>query len=49
MAARLNIGVRTVDTHRELVGRRLQIRNAAEFATRYAIEQGYIQVEQSQP
>jgi DNA-binding NarL/FixJ family response regulator len=46
IAARLNIGVRTVDTHRELVAHRLHIRNAAEF-TKYAIEQGYILLEGS--
>jgi DNA-binding NarL/FixJ family response regulator len=44
IAARLNIGVRTVDTHREVVARRLNIRNAADF-TKYAIQHGYIQVE----
>ena len=44
IAARLNIGVRTVDTHREQVARKLNIRNAADF-TKYAIQHGYIQVE----
>jgi DNA-binding NarL/FixJ family response regulator len=44
IAARLNIGVRTVDTHREQVARKLHIRNAAEF-TRYAVQQGYVILE----
>lgn len=44
IAARLNIGVRTVDTHREQVARKLNIHNAADF-TKYAIQHGYIQVE----
>jgi DNA-binding NarL/FixJ family response regulator len=44
IAARLNIGVRTVDTHREQVARKLNIRNAADF-TKYAIQHGYIRVE----
>jgi two-component system nitrate/nitrite response regulator NarL len=48
IAARLNISIRTVETHREHLARRLHIRNVAEF-TRYAIEQGYIQLEGSKP
>ena len=44
IAARLNIGVRTVDTHREQVARKLHIRNAADF-TKYAIQQGYVTLE----
>ena len=44
IAARLNIGVRTVDTHREEVARRLNIHNAADF-TKYAVQQGLILVE----
>jgi DNA-binding NarL/FixJ family response regulator len=48
IAARLNIGVRTVDTHREQVARKLNIRNAADF-TKYAIQHGYIQVQSGPP
>ena len=44
IATRLSIGVRTVDTHRELVARKLKIHNAADF-TRYAIQQGYVTLE----
>jgi len=43
IAARLNIGVRTVDTHREQVARKLNIHNAADF-TKYAVQQGLILV-----
>lgn len=48
IAARLNIGVRTVDTHREQVARKLKIRNAADF-TKYAIQYGYVEVQTGSP
>jgi DNA-binding NarL/FixJ family response regulator len=48
IATRLSIGVRTVDTHRELVARKLKIHNAADF-TRYAIQQGYVSLETRPP
>lgn len=43
IAARLDIGVRTVDTHRERLVRKLNIRNVAQL-TRFAIEHGLVGV-----
>jgi two-component system nitrate/nitrite response regulator NarL len=41
VAARLNIGVRTVDTHRERLVRKLNIRSTARL-TRFALQQGLV-------
>ena len=41
VAARLNIGVRTVGSHRERIVRKLKIRSAAGL-TRFAIEHGLV-------
>lgn len=43
IAAQLNIGVRTVETHRERVMRKLNVHNAAGL-TRYAISTGRLQI-----
>ena len=41
IASRLEIGVRTVDTHRERLTRKLNIHNAAGL-TRFALQQGLV-------
>ena len=41
IAARLGLGVRTIETHRERLGRKLNIRSAANL-TRFAMEQGLL-------